>query len=207
MRTVDPLDSTSRMLDPRVVGELHYNTARAVQKTLQDFKALQDIIAILGMDELSKEDQDTVYRARKIQKFLSQPFVAGEVFTGMKGKFVKLEDTINGFKAILAGEYDQYNEAAFFMVGGINEVKEKAEKQAAAMAAMGSATGTTTGGAVKGRLTWDEVFERAKTMRAQMESNMIKQDPSKADAIKAGACVRVSVCAHACLLVGIFVLA
>jgi ATP synthase F1 beta subunit len=120
---VDPLDSTSRMLDPRLVGQVHYDTARAVQKTLQDFKSLQDIIAILGMDELSKEDQDIVYRARKIQKFLSQPFKSAEVFTGMTGKFVPLEENINGFKAILAGEYDQYNEAAFFMVGGINEVK------------------------------------------------------------------------------------
>jgi len=186
---VDPLDSTSRMLDPRVVGEVHYNTARAVQKTLQDFKALQDIIAILGMDELSKEDQDTVYRARKIQKFLSQPFVAGEVFTGMKGKFVKLEDTINGFKAILAGEYDQYNEASFYMVGSINEVKEKAERMAAETKQFQATSGGTTtpaaGGAVtKGRLTWDEVFERAKTLRAQQESHMAKQDPAKADAFK-----------------------
>jgi len=182
---VDPLDSTSRMLDPRVVGELHYNTARAVQKTLQDFKALQDIIAILGMDELSKEDQDTVYRARKIQKFLSQPFVAGEVFTGMKGKFVKLEDTINGFKAILAGEYDQYNEAAFFMVGGISEVKEKAERMAAETKQFQATATGGTGGAAKGRLTWDEVFERAKTMRSQLESNLIKHEPAKADAFKA----------------------
>jgi F-type H+-transporting ATPase subunit beta len=128
---VDPLDSTSRILDPRVVGKEHYETARAVQKTLQTYKSLQDIIAILGMDELSEDDKLTVARARKIQRFLSQPFHVAEVFTGSPGKLVKLEDTIAGFKAIVAGEYDHLPEAAFYMVGGISEAVEKAKKMAA----------------------------------------------------------------------------
>jgi len=123
---VDPLDSTSRMLDPLIVGEEHYKVARSVQKTLQDYKSLQDIIAILGMDELSEEDRQTVYRARKIQKFLSQPFQVAEVFTGMKGKFVALPDTISAFKAILEGKYDHIPEPAFYMVGGIDDVEAKA---------------------------------------------------------------------------------
>jgi len=128
---VDPLDSTSRILDPRVVGEEHYNTARAVQKVLQTYKALQDIIAILGMDELSEDDKRVVSRARKIQRFLSQPFHVAEVFTGAPGKLVALEDTIKGFKAIVAGEYDHLPESAFYMVGGIDEVIEKAKAMAA----------------------------------------------------------------------------
>jgi len=123
---VDPLDSTSRMLDPRIVGHEHYNIARGVQKTLQDYKSLQDIIAILGMDELSEEDKQTVYRARKIQKFLSQPFQVAEVFTGMKGKFVNLPDNIAGFKAILEGKYDHFPEPAFYMVGDVTEIEQKA---------------------------------------------------------------------------------
>jgi len=125
---VDPLDSTSRMLDPRVVGAEHYRVARAVQKTLQDYKSLQDIIAILGMDELSEEDKLTVYRARKMQRFLSQPFQVAEVFTGYIGKFVDLKDTISAFKQILEGKYDDLPEQAFFMVGPIEEVSEKALK-------------------------------------------------------------------------------
>ena len=125
---VDPLDSTSRMLDPRVVGEEHYNTARSVQRVLQQYKSLQDIIAILGMDELSEEDKLVVSRARKIQRFLSQPFHVAEVFTGTPGVFVKLEDTIKAFKAIVAGEYDDLPEAAFYMVGTIDEAFEKAKK-------------------------------------------------------------------------------
>jgi len=124
---VDPLDSTSRMLDPRVIGEEHYTIARAVQKLLQDYKSLQDIIAILGMDELSEDDKLTVFRARKISKFLSQPFHVAEVFTGMSGKFVSLADSIAAFKDILNGEYDEIPENAFFMVGGINDVVEKAK--------------------------------------------------------------------------------
>ena len=125
---VDPLDSTSRILDPRIVGEEHYRVARDVQRILQAYKSLQDIIAILGMDELSEEDKLTVARARKIQRFLSQPFFVAEVFTGSPGKLVDLEDTIKGFDAICKGEYDHLPEAAFYMVGGIDEVIEKAEK-------------------------------------------------------------------------------
>jgi F-type H+-transporting ATPase subunit beta len=128
---VDPLDSTSRMLEPRIVGQEHYETARAVQETLQKYKSLQDIIAILGMDELSEEDKLTVQRARKIQKFLSQPFHVAEVFTGISGKFVTIEDTVKSFKAVVEGEYDHLPEAAFYMVGGIEEVVAKAQKLAA----------------------------------------------------------------------------
>jgi F-type H+/Na+-transporting ATPase subunit beta len=128
---VDPLDSTSRILDPAVVGKEHYEVARSVQETLQRYKALQDIIAILGMDELSEEDKLVVARARKIQRFLSQPFHVAEVFTGSPGKLVAVEDTIKGFKAIVAGEYDHLPEAAFYMVGGIQEAVEKARKLAA----------------------------------------------------------------------------
>jgi F-type H+/Na+-transporting ATPase subunit beta len=127
---VDPLDSTSRMLDPRVVGEEHYQVARDVQRVLQQYKSLQDIIAILGMDELSEEDKLVVARARKIQKFLSQPFHVAEVFTGTPGVFVKLEDTIKAFKGIVAGEYDELPEPAFYMVGTIDEAVAKAKKMA-----------------------------------------------------------------------------
>jgi len=124
---VDPLDSTSRQLDPHVVGEDHYNTARAVQATLQRYKELRDIIAILGMDELSPEDKLAVSRARKIQRFLSQPFSVAEVFTGSPGKYVSLKDTIKGFKMIVSGECDALPEQAFYMVGGIEEAFEKAK--------------------------------------------------------------------------------
>jgi len=127
---VDPLDSTSRILDPNIVGSEHYEIARGVQKILQDYKSLQDIIAILGMDELSEDDKLTVARARKIQKFLSQPFQVAEVFTGSAGKLVPMADTIKGFKSILAGEYDHLPEVAFYMVGGIEEVVQKAERLA-----------------------------------------------------------------------------
>ena len=132
---VDPLDSTSRILDPRVVGDEHYRVAREVQKILQTYKSLQDIIAILGMDELSEEDKLTVARARKIQRFLSQPFFVAEVFTGSPGKLVDLESTIKGFDAICKGEYDHLPEASFYMVGTIEEAVEKAEKMAKAAAA------------------------------------------------------------------------
>ncbi len=128
---VDPLDSTSRMLDPRIVGEEHYYVARQVQSVLQRYKALQDIIAILGMDELSEEDKLIVARARKIERFLSQPFFVAEVFTGQPGVFVNLEDTIKGFKGLVEGEYDHLPEAAFYMVGTIEEAVEKAKKIAA----------------------------------------------------------------------------
>ena len=116
---VDPLDSTSRMLDPRVIGQDHYEVARATQKLLQDYKGLQDIIAILGMDELSEDDKLTVSRARKVQRFMSQPFHVAEVFTGTAGKFVSLADTIEGFKEIIQGDYDDLPEGAFYMVGNI----------------------------------------------------------------------------------------
>ena len=128
---VDPLDTTSRVLDPRVVGDEHYNTAREVQEVLQQYKSLQDIIAILGMDELSEEDKLTVARARKIQRFLSQPFHVAEVFTGTPGVFVSLEDSIKGFSGIVAGDYDHLPEAAFYMVGTIEEAIEKGKKLAA----------------------------------------------------------------------------
>jgi F-type H+-transporting ATPase subunit beta len=127
---VDPLDSTSRILDPRIVGDEHYRVAREVQKILQTYKSLQDIIAILGMDELSEEDKLTVARARRIQRFLSQPFFVAEVFTGSPGKLVDLESTIKGFAAICNGEYDHLPEAAFYMVGTIEEAIEKSEKMA-----------------------------------------------------------------------------
>lgn len=127
---VDPLDSTSRMLSPDVVGQEHYETARAVQKILQDYKSLQDIIAILGMDELSEEDKLTVARARKMQRFLSQPFTVAEVFTGKPGRFVELKDTIESAKEIVGGKVDDLPEMAFYMCGGLEEVKEKALKMA-----------------------------------------------------------------------------
>ena len=128
---VDPLDSTSRILDPMVLGEEHYQVARQVQVTLQKYKDLQDIIAILGMDELSEEDKLTVSRARKIQRFLSQPFFVAQ-FTGTEGKFVTVADTVRGFKEILDGKHDDLPEQAFYMVGGIEEAVEKAERLAAA---------------------------------------------------------------------------
>ena len=127
---VDPLDSTSRALDPRIVGKEHYGIARKVQETLQTYKSLQDIIAILGMDELSEDDKLVVSRARKIQRFLSQPFHVAEVFTGTPGVFVELEDTIKGFKGLVEGKYDDLPEAAFYMVGKIEEAEEKAKKMA-----------------------------------------------------------------------------
>jgi F-type H+-transporting ATPase subunit beta len=131
---VDPLDSSSRLLDPTVIGDEHYQVARSVQGVLQRYKSLQDIIAILGMDELSEEDKLTVARARKIQRFLSQPFDVAKVFTGSDGVQVPLDVTIASFKAVVAGEYDHLPEGAFYMVGGIEDVKAKAAKLAAAAA-------------------------------------------------------------------------
>jgi F-type H+-transporting ATPase subunit beta len=125
---VDPLDSTSRILDPQVVGDEHYRVARMVQQILQRYKDLQDIIAILGMDELSEEDKLTVARARKVQKFLSQPFFVAAQFTGLEGKYVKLEDTIRSFREICEGKYDDIPEQAFYLVGTIEDVLKKAEK-------------------------------------------------------------------------------
>lgn len=127
---VDPLESTSRILEPDVVGEEHYAVARGVQEILQKYKELQDIIAILGMEELSDEDKVTVYRARKVQRFLSQPFSVAENFTGVKGQFVPVAETVRGFKAILDGQMDEYPEAAFFNVGTIEDVKKKAAELA-----------------------------------------------------------------------------
>jgi len=128
---VDPLDSTSRILEPGTVGQEHYEVARQVQETLQRYKGLQDIIAILGMDELSEEDKLVVARARKIQRFLSQPFFVAEVFTGSSGKLVPVEETIKGFKGIVNGDYDDLPEAAFYMVGNIQEAVDKAKRLAA----------------------------------------------------------------------------
>jgi F-type H+-transporting ATPase subunit beta len=127
---VDPLDSTSRILDPQVVGEEHYQVARGVQQTLQKYKDLQDIIAILGMDELSEEDKLTVARARKLQRFLSQPFNVAEQFTGQPGVYVRIEDTIRGFREVLEGKHDELPEQAFYMVGTIEQAVEKATKLA-----------------------------------------------------------------------------
>jgi F0F1-type ATP synthase beta subunit len=131
---VDPLDSTSRMMEPDIVGKEHYEIAAQTTQILQQYKSLQDIIAILGMDELSEDDKLVVARARKIQKFLSQPFTVAETFTGMKGKLVDLKDTITGFKAILNGEMDHLPEAAFYMIGGPEEIQEKADQIAEQMA-------------------------------------------------------------------------
>ena len=146
---VDPLDSTSRQLDPLVVGEEHYNTARGVQAVLQRYKELQDIIAILGMDELSEEDKLSVFRARKIQRFLSQPFNVAKVFTGQDGKIVPLKDTIRGFKAIIAGEYDHLPEQAFYMVGAHR--RSRRESQDAGLDAPWRTPSTSTSSAPKGR--------------------------------------------------------
>jgi F-type H+-transporting ATPase subunit beta len=129
---VDPLASYSRILDPRIIGEDHYNVARSVKSVLQRYKELQDIIAILGIEELSDEDKQTVARARKIEKFLSQPFFVAQQFTGIDGKYVKIEDTVRGFKEIVEGKHDDLPEQAFYMVGTIEEVRERAEKMAAA---------------------------------------------------------------------------
>lgn len=128
---VDPLDSTSRILDPMVVGDKHYNTARGVQKLLQDYKSLQDIIAILGMDELSEEDKITVSRARKVQRFLSQPFFMSEVFSGKPGRLVPLNEIIDGFSALLSGQGDEYPDSAFYMVGNLDEAFEVGKRLAA----------------------------------------------------------------------------
>eukprot|EP01092_Planopodium_desertum_P003849 TRINITY_DN17429_c0_g1_i1.p1 TRINITY_DN17429_c0_g1~~TRINITY_DN17429_c0_g1_i1.p1 ORF type:complete len:661 (+),score=201.74 TRINITY_DN17429_c0_g1_i1:36-2018(+) len=155
---VDPLDSTSRLTDPRLIGAEHYNVARSVQKLLQDYKGLQDIIAILGMDDLSEDDKLIVYRARKVQKFLSQPFTVAEVFTGMQGKFVDLKDNIAGFKSILAGEYDTLPEPAFYMVGPIDEVIAKAKKLA-------REAGSPTDDKDKKKRTTDDDAEYIRTIR------------------------------------------
>jgi F-type H+-transporting ATPase subunit beta len=185
---VDPLDSTSRILDPRIVGDEHYAVARGVQKVLQDYKGLQDIIAILGMDELSKEDRLTVYRARKIQKFLSQPFAVAAVFTGMEGKLLSLADTISGFKAILNGEYDHLPEPAFYMVGDIKEVEEKASKMAGSSGEGEdkSSDGKKGGDAKKSDVSsLDDVLRVSKSLAAKVEEKELAADGADASAIKA----------------------
>jgi len=177
---VDPLDSTSRMLDPRIVGEEHYAVARAVQKTLQDYKSLQDIIAILGIEELSEEDKQTVWRARKMQRFLSQPFHVAEPFTNMKGKFVSLKETISGFKSILAGEYDHLPDAAFYMVGGIEEVLEQAKRLTKDSAASNQTTEEkdkkkADPSQQSGRKTLDEVFAAAQKSAKTIQERELKR--------------------------------
>ena len=186
---VDPLDSTSRMMDPRVVGDDHYKVARSVQKVLQDYKSLQDIIAILGMDELSEDDKLTVARARKIQRFMSQPFEVAEVFTSFKGKYVKLPDSVSGFKRIVAGEFDDINEAAFYMVGDINDViakaesmakefagpdkKEQAQKEAAAKQAGGSSETKVQGD------DWQVLYAMLQEQNSRMEKSSEAQEEYK----------------------------
>eukprot|EP01116_Phalansterium_solitarium_P017274 TRINITY_DN420_c0_g1_i1.p1 TRINITY_DN420_c0_g1~~TRINITY_DN420_c0_g1_i1.p1 ORF type:complete len:635 (+),score=190.07 TRINITY_DN420_c0_g1_i1:57-1907(+) len=167
---VDPLDSTSRMMNPLVVGSEHYEVARRVQKTLQDYKSLQDIIAILGMDELSEEDKMTVYRARKMQRFLSQPFAVAEVFTGMQGKLVALNDTIQGFKEILDGKYDHLPEPAFYMVGDIKEVEAKAAAMAGEAAASGDKKeGAKTTSAGPKKLELKDIVEGSKKVAQRLQ--------------------------------------
>jgi len=166
---VDPLDSTSRMLTPEIVGQEHYTVARTVQKILQNYKSLQDIIAILGMDELSEEDKLTVARARKLQRMLSQPFQVAEVFTGMEGKFVPLKDTINAFKRICAGEYDHLPEAAFYMVGGIEDVEKKAQRVAAEAAARRAAEEAKAKAATTEKKADDTVAKIKAAWRAELE--------------------------------------
>jgi ATP synthase F1 beta subunit len=179
---VDPLDSTSRMMAPLIVGQEHYSVARAVQKCLQDYKSLQDIIAILGMEELSEEDKQTVWRARKIQRFLSQPFFVAEVFTNMPGKLVPLEESIKGFKAILAGEYDHLPDAAFSMVGTIEEVVEKAEKLArATMSSDSSDKKKQDAGAEKSRYTVDELAALSKTTVEDIRKSELASAKSDGD--------------------------
>ncbi|XP_017843395.1 ATP synthase subunit beta, mitochondrial [Drosophila busckii] len=176
---VDPLDSSSRILDPDIVGEEHYNVARAVQKTLQGYKSLQDIIAILGMDELSEEDKLTVARARKMQRFLSQPFQVAEVFTGSPGKMVPIEKSVDGFKRLLNGEYDDIPEIAFYMVGDIDEVLAKANTLAASMAADGTTKAPPKGDKDKKKEGKDE--KKADAPKADKDK---KPEPPKAEAKK-----------------------
>jgi len=188
---VDPLDSTSRLMSPLVLGKEHYDTARAVQKTLQDYKSLQDIIAILGMDELSEEDKQTVYRARKIQKFLSQPFAVALPFTGMEGKLVSVKDTVSGFKGILEGKYDHLPEAAFYMVGDISEVVAKAAKLAGQTTTSSSDPKKAAGGAQAQNFDAATVenlktyIEETKKVLPVLRDAQIKDNPDKKDEITA----------------------
>jgi F-type H+-transporting ATPase subunit beta len=184
--SVDPLDSTSRMLDPRTVGLEHYQTARSVQRILQSYKSLQDIIAILGMDELSEEDKQTVYRARKMQKFLSQPFAVAEIFTGMQGKLVNLKDTIIGFKAILEGKYDHIPEPAFYMVGDISEVEAKAKQLASEGKEEIGKTSTTAADGTVTRKSFgiNEVIAAAKAKAKKLEAKQVGRAKSAEEKTK-----------------------
>eukprot|EP00168_Porphyra_purpurea_P017011 TRINITY_DN5705_c0_g1_i1.p1 TRINITY_DN5705_c0_g1~~TRINITY_DN5705_c0_g1_i1.p1 ORF type:complete len:647 (+),score=125.77 TRINITY_DN5705_c0_g1_i1:131-2071(+) len=187
---VDPLDSTSRMLDPRIIGDHHYKVARAVQKILQDYKNLQDIIAILGMDELSEDDRMIVYRARKIQKFLSQPFQVAEVFTGFSGRFVSLEKTIEGFEGILDGKYDKFPEQAFYMRGDIEEVQQVAEKMLSESATAAATKKAEAAGQVQvSDFSFDEnaVEEMITEGRALYEAEIaeVQKDGGDVSALKA----------------------
>jgi len=179
---VDPLDSTSRMLDPAIVGDEHYKVARNVQRVLQSYKSLQDIIAILGMDELSEDDKRTVYRARKIQKFLSQPFAVAEVFTTMQGKLVELKDTISAFKGIVAGDYDHLPEAAFYMVGPISEVEDKAKKLASEVK---KDSDGNKGGKKKSDRGIKIGFNQAVTRAKQVEAKQIEAAEKSGDSKRA----------------------
>jgi len=183
---VDPLDISSSLMEIEYLGEEHYRTAKAVQECLGEYKALQDIIAILGMDELSEKDKRTVYRARKIQKFLSQPFTVAQAFTGMAGKYVTLKDTISGFKEILEGKYDDLPENAFWMVGPIPEVLEKAKKLAAttetASAAASTTTTTTTKSTKKDPLAKDNlenVIKMSLDWIPKLRANVVKRNPER----------------------------
>jgi F-type H+-transporting ATPase subunit beta len=176
---VDPLDSNSRMLDPRIVGQDHYDTARGVQKVLQQYKSLQDIIAILGMDELSEEDKQIVYRARKMQKFLSQPFQVAAPFTGQEGKLVPLNETILGFKAILNGEYDHLPEGAFFMVGNIKEAEQKALKLVSEGRPETTDQSKTSTRTEDAKFTKDDLFNMAKSLKTKAMETDLKSDSSK----------------------------
>lgn len=189
---VDPLDSSSRMLDAQIVGQEHYDTARAVQKILQDYKSLQDIIAILGMEELSEEDKQTVYRARKIMWFLSQPLHVAEVFTGMAGKFVKIADTVKAFRGILKGDYDGLPENAFYMVGVVEEAEEKAKKILASLEKKDEFAETKKGGAAEEEgeerfmkvENLDKMVAHLRKAQTQEVERMSKRWPEQASAIK-----------------------
>jgi len=178
---VDPLESSSRLLAPHIVGKEHYQVARQVQKILQDYKALQDIIAILGMDELSEEDKMTVARARKIQRFMSQPFRVATVFTGYEGKFVSLKETMDGFKKILAGEMDEFPEQAFYMIGNIDEVRINAERLLAEFSKKKDVSGDATkdvGFLSKSTPAQKEAYAKLK-QREKESREYYAQNPSK----------------------------
>jgi len=191
---VDPLDSTSRMLEREIVGAEHYDIARNVQKVLQTYKSLQDIIAILGMDELSEEDKATVFRARKIQKFLSQPFQVGEVFTGIPGAYVDLPETIKSFKDILSGKYDHLPEQAFYMVGAAEDVVKKSEEMVKSAtkkpaddnskSSASSLDDDRLGGKKFTARTLDEIIDLGKKLVKKLEEHQIEEVQSEPDDLK-----------------------